>query len=58
MLGPVSLYINVVYLSWIYNKFINTVTTAKNSVLDKDDIGFKSLPMSACRLNFYLFFNP
>ena len=41
MLGPVSLYINVVYFSWTYKHFENTMTTAKISVLRKDDIGFK-----------------
>jgi len=57
MLGPVSLYINVVYISWTYKNFENTVTRAKISALHKDDIGFKSLPMCTCRINFYLFFN-
>jgi hypothetical protein len=57
MLGPVRLYINIVYISWMYKNFENTVTRAKISVLHKDDIGFKSLPMSIRRLNFYLIFN-
>jgi len=55
MLGPVSPYINVVYFSWRYNTFENTVATTKISVSHKDDIGFKALPMSVCRLKFIYF---